>query len=240
MEIQKLNHLSIYPPKPITKDAFFKLVKYFRKFKDGLNPTERVLSAQVFGRKISSVKTNGEIDSIFDPFVIEDIYRLKLFVLLRKDQDRSVQTMIEFSPQHIHINTSDIGTEWGDAIQADINKFVLKNKIVSKAFWLRLNNFLNILKYPFLIIGAVYYILWYFNRDSSDLIKMIGFLVAGMTLLFREFYNFFKPPRPYQAIIEKEKRIEISINTIIVILAFLTAMLSLLKEIISIIFSKTP
>ncbi len=240
MAIQRMNHWNIYQPKPITKDAFFELIKYLRKFKDGLNTTERLLSAQVFNRENSLIKKNDEIESIFDPFVLEDINQLKIFILLKKDQDRSVQTMIDFTQQSTHINTSDIGTEWGHAIQADINKYVVKNNIVSKAFWLRLNNFLNILKYPFLILGAVYYLLWHINKDSSDLIKMMGFLVAGMTLLFQDFYNFFKPPRPYQAMIEKDKRINISIDTVVVVIFFLTAILSFLKEIISIIFSKTP
>ena len=238
--MEKRNHWNIYPPKPITEDAFFELVGYLRNFKQGLNPTERLLTAQIFGERIQSVKTNDDIGSILDPFVIEDINVLKIFVLLRKDQEKSVQTMIEISLQHTHINTSDIGADWGYAVQADINNYLLEKKIVSKAFWLRLNNFLNILKYPFLIVGAVYYILWHFNNNSSYLVKMIGFLVAGMALLFRDFYIFFKPSRPYQAIIKKDKRINISINTIIVILAFLTAVLSLIKEIISIIFSKTP
>ena len=236
--MEKRNHWNIFPPKPVTKDAFFELVNYLRNFKQGLNPTERLLTAQIFGEKISSVKTNDEIDSIFDPVVIEDIYALKIFVLLRKDTEKSVQTMIEISPQHTHINTSDIGTEWGYAVQADINNYLLVNKIVSKAFWLRINYFLNILKYPFLILSAVYYILWHLNSNTSNLVKMICFFIAGVTLLFRDFYIFFKPPRPYQALIRKGKKINISANSIIVILAFLTAILSFIKEIVSILFIK--
>ena len=114
-----------------------------------------------------------------------------------------------------HINTSEIGTEWGYAVHADINKYLRENEIVSKGFWWRLNVVMNILKYPFLILGAVYYLLWHINSSSSNLVIMIGFLVAGTTLLFREFYIFFKPPKPYQAIVIKDKRINISIHLLL-------------------------
>ena len=69
---------------------------------------------------------------------------------------------------------------------------------------------------------------------------MIGFLVAGLTLLFRDFHTFFKPTRPYQAIVRKAKKINLSVNSIIVIIAFLTVLLGLIKEIINVMASKAP
>ena len=133
------------------------------------------------------------------------------------------------------MSISDIGTEWGAAIRADLNRYLKDNKFVARFIWARLHGLLKILMFPFLILGSTFFILWHFEKNPSYLVSMIGFLLAGFLLLSKDIHLYFVPAKPYQVIAPKKKTKQISIQLLITVLSFLTAILAIAKEIISFI-----
>lgn len=209
------------------------MIGFLRIFKKELNPSKRKITVQVSGEDLYAEKYNDEVDSIWAPFVIEKIRDLKVFLRLDQDDQKSCETLIHISPSSTLVSTSDIGTDWGAAIQADLNKHLKSRKIVARFIWARLNGLLKMLMYPFLILGSVYYILWHFEQNTAFLISMFGFLLAGLLLLSREIHQYFAPPKPFQAVTEEKLGKQISFQLIVTIMSLLTALIGIAKELIS-------
>lgn len=229
------HHWNIYPPKTVSREAFYKLVTFLKTFKAELKPLRRTITVRVSGEDLYTEKFNDEVDTILAPLVLEKIRDVKIFLRLDKDDQNSCESLLHISPASTVVSTSDIGTDWGAAIQADLNRHLRTEKIVARFFWARLNGLLKVLMYPFLIIGSVYYILWHFERNTAYLISMCGFLLAGLLLLSKDIQQYFVPPRPFQAITEEKRRKHISIQLWVTILSLLTALLGVAKELISLL-----
>jgi hypothetical protein len=226
------NHWNIYPPKTLSREAFHNLVTFLKVFKAELKPSKRTITVEVSGEDLYARKCNDEADTILAPFVLEKIREVKIFLRLDQNDQNSCESLVHISPASTFVSTSDIGTDWGAAIQADLNRHLRTKKIVAISFWARLNGLLKVLMCPFLILGGVYYILWHFEKNTAFLMSMCGFLLAGLLLLAKDIQQYFVPPKPFQAITVEKKRKGISVQLWVTILSLLAALLGVAKELL--------
>ena len=226
------HHWNAYPPKVLTRENFHNLVAFLEAFKAELKPSKRTITVEVFGEDLYARKSNDEVNAILAPLVLEKIRKVKIFLRLDQDAQNSCELLIHISPASTLVSTSDIGTDWGAAIHADLNRHLRTERIVARFFWPRLNGLLRIFMCPFLIIGAVYYVLWRFEKNTAFLTSMSGFLFAGLLLLAKDIQQHFVPPKPFQAIAVEKRRKHISVQFWITILSLLAALLGVARELI--------
>lgn len=230
-----------YVPRTIGKDFFKSLVEALDQFKPGLETTSRKLKAKAISRgKITELEGN-QAWKVTDSHSLPEIEHLQVELLLTENEKQSCELHIEFRAEHIFISVSDIGTDWGKSVVEEA-AHLLRTMGISLRDWKDIfrksYSILEILQNLLLVFSAFVFSAWLTNSEELYLYSAIGFLISGSVPTLKKLFYFFKSPKKISVIQEtvpKKRRLPwLEASAVI---SFLVSVLSLVKELVSVLFS---
>lgn len=231
----RTHYVEQYPPRTISKDILRELVIAFEQFKPGLPTGSRKIKAQAISHGRITNLEGPESWKVVDPHVLDELEHVQVELLLvASTPSQSCEIHVEFRQTHVGLSVSDIETGWGKAVFEE-GKHVLRSFGVSAEGWRhavrRLYGCIDVTQNALMVLGSIFFSAWLKAMQIAYLYAAVGLFVAGVVPTLQRLLAVACPPKRISLMgASSPKGNKFPWVEAGVVLTFLAAVLSLLKE----------
>lgn len=229
-----LQHYWIYPPRPISRDTFRRLIESLEQFKLGLETQSRTIRAQAISFGNRTDREGPDAWKVIEPYAYEKIEQIQFELLLTKTEKFSCELHVEFRKERIFLSVSDIGTDWGQSVFDDMRSLLAEHGISVNRWSTYLARSYTLIESlsPLLLAGALMlYVHWRESSSTALLAAFTGLLVGGAVPALRRAYRVFVPMKQLPIIeVSGKAPARIPWVEIAAVLSVAQGAISLLKE----------
>jgi hypothetical protein len=230
----------VYAPRTISKALLKALVEALVDFKPGLPTTSRKIMARAISAgKITDLE-GPESWKVTDPHSLTELELVRVELLLASAQDRRCELHVEFRSGRILLNVSDIETGWGKGVFEDMRNLLRTFGISSKGLNEQLRKaygVLDIFQNVLMALSVAVFAIWLTGRGTTYLYASLALFIASVTPVLTRSCSLFSPPKKapiFQETVAKSRNFPWAEAT--AVLAFLTGVLQLAKELVAIVW----